>query len=222
MVLAGACLALVLSGCATGPPRSGFLSDYSKFEKIHDDAPVWDLIDPSGVGRSRGTMRLWADLSGEDDLGKYDRFMRDPTVLRLKSDSAGQWVSSEKLHEVMSQMDDAFAEAMSVTYPLTEEPGEGVLRFRTAITDIYPMSVYTSPSRIAALRWANSQPGGATFEWEAVDSLTDRRIMAVIGKTRGNDFDPLVEKDLWKQPAQGAARFGEFIRQRMEEAHEPD
>ena len=76
--LVGVCLALVTTGCAKGPPRSGFLKDYSGLEKVHDDALVWNFIDPSGTAQSRRTMRLWADHADWSVFGKYDQFMLDP------------------------------------------------------------------------------------------------------------------------------------------------
>ena len=139
------CLALVTLGCTAAMPKSGFLEDYSAFELIHDDAPVWDLVDPEGLGKGDRVLKIWADRPNLDELAKYDRFINDPSVVRLHENSPGNWVNPDKLKKFVAEMDSVFAEGLAEHYPQVDTPAEGVIRFRAAVTDISPAFLYESP-----------------------------------------------------------------------------
>ena len=180
------------------PPKSGFLSDYSKLKLIHDDARLWNFVDASGVARSRLNLRIWANSDSLEELARYDRVIVDPFVVRLNKHSAGNWVSPDKLNAVTKAMHAKFVESVSDCYTIVEEPGEGVARFRTALTDISPMYTYKSAEDIAALTWANSRAGGGAFEMEMVDSVTKEQMAAIVGRSRGRRFETLdAAKDPW-------------------------
>ncbi len=217
-----ACLTLVTFGCAAAMPKSGFLEGYSSFEEIHNDAPVWDFIDPEGVGTTHSVMRIWADLSNMEELKNYDRFMLETTVVRLGKHSPGNWISPDKLMELVGGIDSAFEGELTAYYPKVDAPGEGVIRLRAAITDMWPAFVYESPQEITALQWANSRPGGTSMEAEAVDSVSGKRIFAFVASGRGSSFDPLDVKDAWENTKKVPARFGKFIGETMKEAQSSD
>jgi hypothetical protein len=216
------CLTLVTFGCAAAMPKSGFLEDYSSFEKIHDDAPAWNFIDPEGVGTTHRTMRIWADVRNLEALKNYDRFMHDTTVVRLGRHSPGNWVSPDKLQQLVDGFSSAFEGELTAYYPKVDAPGAGVIRFRAAITDIWPAFLYESPQEITALQWANSRPGGTSIEAEAVDSVSGERIFALIASGHGSGFDPLTVEDVWENARKVPARFGKFIGEKMKEAHSSD
>ena len=213
-----ACVVLVTLGCAAGMPRSGFLNDYSGFEKIHDDAPVWSFVDPEGVGTRHRVLRMWSDQRNVDVLGKYDRFMNEPLVVRLNKHSPGHWVSPDKLKRIVNEMDDAFERELTAYYPKVDRPGEGVIRFRAVITDIWPAFLYDSPQDITALEWVNSRAGGSTIEAEAVDSVSGERVFAVIVSGRGSSFDPLTVEERWNNAMKVASGFGRLVGESMKEA----
>ena len=48
VTLAGALTLLAASGCETGPPESGFLTDYTDLQRVGPDAPFWEYVDPEG------------------------------------------------------------------------------------------------------------------------------------------------------------------------------
>ena len=206
---------ILVTGCTSMPPKSGFLSDYSELQLIQDDAPVWDFVDASGVARSRSTLRIWANSPDLDEIAGYDSAIVDPFVLRLSKNSSGNWVSPAKLNELTEALHTAFVESLSDCYTIVAEPGEGVVRFRSAMTDLSPMIVYHSAEDIAALTWANSSAGGGAFEVEMVDSVTKKQIAAVVGKSRGGRFAALnPEKDPWYHAQIGAKNFGAFLCER--------
>jgi hypothetical protein len=62
---------------------------------------------------------------------------------------------------------------MSDSYPVTQQPGFGVLRVRTAITNVYSVREEESHQALLSLE-------GAAIEAEFVDSLSDKRIVAFV------------------------------------------
>jgi len=210
---------IFITGCASMPPKSGFLSDYSELKLLHDDAQMWNFVDKSGVARSRDILRLWVNRPDLDAIAGYDSVIVDPFVVRLNKHSAGNWVSPEKLNELTKAIEAAFVKSVSACYTIVEQPGEGVGRFRTALTDISPLYVYKSPEDIAALTWANSRAGGGAFEMEFVDSVSMKQIAAIVGKYRGGSFDAL-DSDIepWDNALEGAGDFGKFLCDRHEAA----
>ena len=221
LVVAGSLL--FVSGCASGPPKSGFLSDYSQLQLISDDAPVWDFMDASGAARSRSVLRVWANRPDLDEIAGYDGVIVDPFVLRLSKHSSGNWVNPAKLDELTKTLHAAFVDSISDCYTIVDEPGEGVARFRSALTDLSPLIVYHSAEDIAALTWANSRAGGGAFEVELVDSVTKEQIAAIVGKSRGGRFAALnPDKDPWYHAQIGAKNFGAFLCDRHKKAGASD
>lgn len=221
LVVAGSLI--YITGCASIPPKSGFLSDYSKLEPLHDDAPVWDFMDASGAARSHSILRVWANRPDLDEIAGYDSVIVDPFVLRLSKNSSGNWVNPAKLNELTKTLHTAFVESISDCYTIVDEPGEGVARFRTALTDLSPLIVYHSAEDIAALTWANSRAGGGAFEVEMVDSVTKKQIAALVGKSRGGRFAALnPEKDPWYHAQIGTSNFGAFLCDRRKAAGASD
>ncbi len=219
-MLVSACgfVVLVASGCATGPPKSGFLGDYSNFEKIRDDAPVWDFTDPTGEKRDSRRVELWRDVSGLTKLGQYERIIVEPAVLRLQKDSRGVHIDPAMLNELAQYAHDSLVTALQDRYPVADQPGQGVLRFRVAITDVYPSDVFVQDQSHTA-KVANSSAGGGTIEGEAVDSVSGDRVFGIIGKIKGSRWDAVREQgDDWKQTKSSIAAMARFVRELMDRA----
>jgi len=198
------------------------MKDYSGFQEVPPDAPVWSHIEAAGGSRSVVKGRLWADLSSMNELGNYDRIMLDPVVVRLHTGAQGNWVSAQKMEEACQFTYNTMLAALEDGYPLVSEPGERVLRIRGAITDLYPSVHFDTPNSDdrPSFTWGNSRPGGATLEGEAVDSLTGKRILGTIGEFRASYFDSLDEnKDEWEDARNAVRGICTFIRDRMDEAH---
>jgi len=214
---ASLCLVFVIAGCASGPPKSGFLGDYSNFEKVRDDAPVWDFADPTGVKRESLRVELWRDASGLHNLSQYDRIIVEPTKLMLKTHSRGHHVDPRKVSELVQNAHDAFVAALEDHYPVVDEAGPGVLRFRTAITDLHPIHKYKHATNIH--RSVNTRAGGASFESEAVDSVSGVRVMALICEIEGSSWDAAEQADIWSQTNNSLGGFGRIVRELMDQAH---
>ena len=113
---------------------------------------------------------------------------------------------------------------MTDRYPLADGPGEGVLRFRGALTDVYPKRAYrvADPDNHPVKSWMDSKPGGAVFEAEAVDSVTGERVFAVVAAVRSSYYDTTPDDDLWKYPKRSFTGLARFIRKFMDDAHGDD
>ncbi len=155
-------LQLCLCACAAPPvseiDQSGFLSDYSKLEKIDDN------------------MLRFVDKS----VGDFSSFIIDPIVIAFRQPPDKQVFTDEDLSEVAEYYEEAVIEALSKDegYPIVELPGPGVARLRIGITNveetigILNITIYTKRTGLGL--------GGASFEGEIVDSVTGKQLAAVV------------------------------------------
>jgi hypothetical protein len=215
---------MVLStvGCATGMSKSGFLADYSGFEEAPDDALIWEYVDPDGR-RHRMRGRLWADNRNVDALGNYERVMIDPVVVHFRKSAEGTWISPERLDTVTKFIRGTLVSALEDRYPIVDEPGEGVLRVRIAVTDLRPAQKYRTPDadQHPVKIWANSRPGAASTEGEAIDSVSGERVVGLISVSRGSQYDAMDEgQDPWENTKRSLTGMARRFRELMDEARE--
>ena len=74
-VAVGALITLGTIGCASGPPQSGFLSDYESFEEAPADAPIWAYVTPHGQPRELDA-KIWRDKRNAAALAQYGKIIR--------------------------------------------------------------------------------------------------------------------------------------------------
>ena len=153
---------VLLCACASPPvseiDQSGFLSDYSKLEKIDDN------------------MLRFVDESA----GDYSSFIVEPIVITFRQAPDEQVFTDEELSEITEYYDEAVIEALSKDegYPIVEYPGPGVARLRIGITNVEEtigllnLSIYTKITGLGL--------GGASFDGELVDSITGKQLAAVV------------------------------------------
>ena len=153
---------ILLCACAAPPvseiDQSGFLSDYSKLEKIDDN------------------MLRFVDESA----GDFSSFIIDPVVITFRQPPDEQVFTDEELSEITEYYDEAVIEALSKDegYPIVEYPGPGVARLRIGITNveetigILNITIYTKITGLGL--------GGASFEGEIIDSVTGKQLAAVV------------------------------------------
>jgi len=152
---------ILLCACATTvseQDQSGFLSDYSKLERIDDSALLF--ID--------------------ETAGDYSSFIIEPVVITFRQPPDKQDFTDEELSELTAYYEEAVTEALSRNegYPIVERPGPGVARMRIGITDVEEtigvlnISIYTKITGLGL--------GGASFEGEIVDSVTGKQLAAAV------------------------------------------
>lgn len=206
----------LMSGCATPQHEfSGFLENYQGFEPAPEDKDALIYRKP-GI-----------DLSV---LGQYDRVMIDPVVIWYKNDSQYKGIHPEALTRLADDFHQAAIEALGDRYPLVLLPGPGVLRIRTAITDL----VATKPALNAATFVGPGRPvstlskvvtgrhlfvGEAAIEVELLDSQTNERLFAYIDRRIGNKIDPIQGVTKWGHIKAAFDYWAQKLRKRLDEAH---
>ena len=156
----------IIIGCASkGLKSAGFLRDYSSIKQS---------------GERKG---LYIDRSRNYNISSYSKIMIDPVVVYFGIDAKGQGVAPGQLKKFSDFLYDELVKAFDERFTLVENPGEGVLRLRTAITDVLPSKIYLN------LHWSTAAAGfgigGAAMEAEFVDATTDRRVLAVVDSRKG-------------------------------------
>jgi hypothetical protein len=154
-------LQLFLCACATPvsiSDQSGFLSDYSKLERVDDS--LLQFIDESA--------------------GDYSSFIIDPIVIAFRQAPDEQVFTDDELSELAAYYEQEVNEALSRKdgYPIVDDPAPGVARIRIGITDveetigILNISIYTKITGLGL--------GGASFEGEIVDSVSGKQLAAAV------------------------------------------
>ena len=154
----------VLSGCASPPKPSGFISDYSN---LKDAEP--------------GVMRYIAPEARE-----YTKLIIDPVEIRVQRESGG--LTPSQRAEVARYLREAIGRVLrSRGYTLVTEPDVGVARIRVAITDVQDAKWYLNLH--PATKITRAGRGSASMEIEVVDSVTGKQIAAAIRTGSGKQFE---------------------------------
>jgi len=157
------CALAAMAGCAsTPPPPTGFLSDYSRLQKIES-----------------GRMRYIAP-----QLRDYSSYMVDPVEIR----AAGDQIKPEQRAEISRYMHDALVRVLrDGGYPIATQPGVGVARLRVAITDIQEAKWYLNIH--PATKVTKAGRATASMEAEVIDSVNGAQLAAAIRAGRGKEFE---------------------------------
>jgi hypothetical protein len=174
---------VLLAGCAAQQLRSyetsGFLNNYSHFKPGGEDQPNLVYLNP---GRN---------------LRPYNKVLIDHVLVYFNPESKNKGVDPVQLTELTRYFHEALVDALKDGYLIVEKPGEGVLRIRTAITDVEPgKPVAGAASTIIPVGAAvsiikksttgsNMAVGRASMEMELVDSLSGVRLASAIDRREG-------------------------------------
>ena len=152
---------------------SGFLGDYSKLKKSRKLEGAMSYENPS------------------KSLKEYDKFIIDRVVVHFAPNAEGIGVDPLRVKQVADYLHREMWQALSIRYQVVDTPGPGVLRIRAAITDIKTtvpiMNIHPGTKLLGQLTGLGL--GGASMEWEAVDSQTGERVLAVVDSRKGG-FNP--------------------------------
>ncbi len=216
-LMAVALLALI-AACATTyqvyhADKSGFLGDYSQLRKGH------------------GEEALWVYINTNASILSYNKIMIDPATLYLSKDSGMHTLPKADVQAIVNYFDAALRAQLGKDYPLVDQSGPGVLRFRVAMTDmkaskvvldtissVVPIGMAISAlERVVIGRTLTS--GEARMELEVVDAYTGIRLAAMVDERAGSKVTGKLDKwskwqdvrdscDYWANRA--ATRLAEF------------
>jgi hypothetical protein len=208
-------LALLLIACTPKPvvEPSGFLGDYSHFEKLPD--------------RGNALRYQKTDL----DLAQYEAFILDTVIIDLRPDSDGQHVEASELIKLSRYLHAALQIALREAYPVVAEPGAGVARLRVAITDVeatrpaantagtllVPLRVVSASKR--AVSGTDLFVGSVAIEAELVDSLSGERLIAVVDRKAGDKFHLKEGATTWGAVERAFREWAVGFRRTLDEGH---
>lgn len=159
-------LTIVLTACLVGcsaklPPKSGFISDYTKLEKTDSNRMRY-------IG---------------DELGRYNAFIIDPVEFRFEGD-----LSREHRADLAGYTRAKLVEQMQeLGLRVVDEPGVDVARVRIALTDINRAKWYLNIHPVTKATGVGL--GGAAMEAEIIDSVTAAQLAAVIRADFGSRLE---------------------------------
>lgn len=172
----GSCFVVVIfalmfvAGCATIPPHSGFLQDYSELRPDPEDETL-----------------LWWEKENVD-WKRYKRFMIDPIVIYLHPKAKNRQIEPDVLKELTDYFRNTIIEEVQDIYPVVDKPAPDVLRIRAAITDLIPANPLINIVTTVGL-CIPVDMGGAAMEAEFLDSMTNELLGAVVDMKKGTPID---------------------------------
>lgn len=198
-------------GCATrqtGKAQpSGFLGDYSQ-------------LAPGGEGEAQ--LRY---VNPNADWKQYHSVLIDTPMVYTDSETTNLTKADQK--RLTDKLHDALEAALETNFEIVDEPGPGVLRVRTAITEAQGSKLLLNAATglVPQLRMPTMIVGMATnttvfvgkcsVEAEIVDSATGRRLAAAVDQRAGTK-DPSNMLDKWADLESAFKEWAEMMRARLE------
>ena len=177
------CAAMAIVACASTMQTwdvepSGFLKDYTQLRK----------------GREGEAQMIYINMNVDPAI--YDKVIIDPITIWNRPDTSLSDVPKQDLQRLADSLDAKLRNSLEVDYEIVDQPGDGVMRLRVAITEAQASAVVADTvsslpgvrvvSTIAALGTdIHSFVGRARIECEILDSLSGQRIMAAVAERVG-------------------------------------
>ena len=164
-------LALSVTSCASAQKNTGFLGDnYKKLEP-----------GPEGTLKMR-----W--IKPGYDFTKYKKVMLDSVVFYFAPDSEDKGIDANVMKELSDSFNTELVNAIKDKYPIVNEPGPDVIRWRIALTGIKqsrpvisgfssvmpPLLAANAVTKVTTGAWIGSGATGA--ESMVLDSMTNEVI----------------------------------------------
>ena len=196
----------IMSGCGGGDKKmvkTGFLSDYTKLTAVSDSSLRY-LDKPALVGYSSFI------------VDKVDAHFQEGTEA-LESRFKGK-LRDDEIADLTNYFHAALVKAIGdAGFGVVFQPGPGVARIRTAITDIAETNVVLAAVPQTRML-TGAGVGGASLEFEVVDSQTSRQIAAGVERKAGSrvPFTGLTE---WGGAKAAMDAWAKRLKDRLKEAH---
>ena len=205
---------LFTGGCALfGQKYSGFLQDY-----------------PEMLSGGEGALDQYYIKEGVD-IPYYKKIMLDHVVFYFNEDNEYKGIHADELKELADAFHSAMEDSLADAYPLVLNPGPGVVRIRTAITNLAPdkpdqgevKSVLPSDTHISKIHkrlCSSVTVGKAAMEMEFLDSMTNERLAVVVDMQGGDKGEATQSLDKWEEAKKAFAFWGKRIRLFLDKANE--
>jgi hypothetical protein len=194
---------------------SGFMSDYTQLEKVTDGTADYRYVAPGG----------------EERMAQYDAVMIDQPEIFIANDSPYRGVKPKQLDALADALRANIAAAMSEDYYVVDRPGENVLYVSVAATNLKlkkkkkSLLGYTPAGLVggAIMGAATSDIAkkaslqNVVIEFEAFDSVTNERLVAIIDSRGNAKNDPTS----WDELEMMFAAYGRLMQCRFNNARLP-
>lgn len=190
-------LLLAQSGCGSKEmTTSGFLTDYSRLEKVSDTS-----------------LRYLK----EGALGNYSHFIVDPVEVHFYEGAKSKGrLTDQQLFDLTNYMHSKINEAVVASgNRLTYRPAPGVARIRAALTDINKTSLLNILPPASLLEFG---VGNVAMESEMIDSETGEQIGAAVEMQKGSRI-PFTNLGEWTTARKIMDDWGKRLKKRLEEAN---
>jgi hypothetical protein len=168
--------------------KSGFLGDYSELQKGSGDQAQLVYVNPNA------------------DFIKYTKVLIDPVVVFVVPKGDLTKMPEEDLQACINYLYAAVRDRLGKDYEIVDQPAEGVVRLRIAITDVkgakvlmntissvMPVGLAVSAVKKIATGSATAV-GSARIEMELQDSLTEERLAAAVDARSGKKMTGKLDK----------------------------
>ena len=197
--------------------QSGFLDDYPKFERNKETgAEVWFKSKDKGVLV----------------LKPYQKILLSPIEIWLNEKSSYKGINPDELKAITDYFAKAIEKQLGSSYPIVNEPGPGVLHLRIAITNVQrikpkrkwygyiPVALVVEGGKKAARSAAGDTVDliEATVEMEALDSVSEERLVAAIDSQKSDKIKRAKDEVSWEPIQKILDYWAERIRIRLDEA----
>ena len=196
---------------------SGFLENYPKFEvNEKTGAEIWFKSNEKGVFV----------------LKPYDKILLSPIEIWISNDASYKGINPDELKASTDYFATAISKELGSVYPVVTEPGPGVLHLRIAITNVkrskpkrkwygyIPVALVVEGGKKVAQSAAGKSVDliEATVEMEALDSITEERLVAAIDTHKTDKIKHQKDNLSW-EPIQEILDFwASLIRIRLDES----
>ena len=196
---------------------SGFLEHYPKFQ-INEEtgAEVWFKSNEKGVYV----------------LKPYYKIIISPIEIWLNNDSSYKGINPDELKAITDYFANTIKKQLGSMYPVLTEPGPGVLHLRIAITNVnrkkpkrkwygyIPVALVAEGGKKVAQSAAGKSVDliEATIEMEALDSLTEERLVAAIDTHKTEKIKADKNDKSWKPIKEILDYWAGRIRNRLDES----
>jgi len=160
------------------------------------------------------------------DTSSYKKILIDPIEIFVAKDSEYKGLSADEAKTITDTLRQDLVKELEPDYPVVNEPGDGVLGIRLAITNVYLQTkkrgllgytpigfLVTSAADLAGMRM---ELGRATIEAELLDGGTNEQVAAVIDPLGDNKEG---EKLSWDELGKRLEYYAKRLRARLEEGN---
>jgi hypothetical protein len=223
--LIGALIACLSSGnvsAADKPEYSGFLADTAQLQPRSDSAMIYHYVyEKPGV-----------------DFTAYDKFLIEAVTVFPSKDANFKGINANDLALLQKYFQDALTKALTENdgYQVVQEPGPGVMRIRTAFTDLVPVNSVMNTTTtllpqarllsgvISTTTGSNLFVGQVGIEAEFLDAQSNERLAAVASKQAGKKYVPFTDRKFdptstWGQVEQAMDSWAKKLRARVDQLH---